>query len=162
MKFQKDLKLYVIKVNFYVLKRIFSFYNPFEKTPCLSRLGMNHAINPFHRTISRKYTLLKSVYFLIVREEGSCILKRTMNKQEYWIGAHTKYRLKYHIVFVPKYRKRILRGELVQTLKTLFYKACEVNDWYLEKLAIESDHIHMLLQCKPDKSLSQVVQILKG
>ena len=85
-----------------------------------------------------------------------------MNKQEYWIGAHTKYRLKYHIVFVPKYRKRILRGELVQTLKTLFYKACEVNDWYLEKLAIESDHIHMLLQCKPDKSLSQVVQILKG
>ena len=122
----------------------------FEKTPCLSRLGMNHAINLFHRTISRKYTLLKSVYFLIVREEGSCILKTTMKKQEYWIGAHTKYRLKYHIVFVPKYRKRILRGELVQTLKTLFYQACEdsqrMNDFHNTKNSSRVGRVFMVRQ----------------
>ena len=84
-----------------------------------------------------------------------------MKKPEYWTGAHTKHRLKYHIVFIPKYRKRVLRGEVVQTVKTLFYQACEVNDWYLEKLAIEHDHVHMLIQCKPDKSISEVVQIIK-
>ena len=86
----------------------------------------------------------------------------TMQRNEYWTGAHTKHRLKVHLVFIPKYRKRVLRGEIVQTIKTLFYEACEVNDWYLEEFAIELDHIHMLLQYKPNKSLSEIVQIFKG
>lgn len=84
-----------------------------------------------------------------------------MKKSEYWTGAHIKHRLKYHTVFIPKYRKRVLRGEVVQTVKTLFYQTCEVNDWYLEKLTIEFDHVHMLIQCKPDKSIAEVVQIIK-
>ena len=83
-------------------------------------------------------------------------------KKDYWTGAHTLHRLKYHIVFVPKYRKRVLQGKIAAHLKTLFYQACEVNGWYIEELAIENDHVHMLIQCKPDKSVSYVVQILKG
>ena len=68
-----------------------------------------------------------------------------MKNIEYWTGAHTKHRLKVHLVFIPKYRKRVLRGELVQTIKTLFYEAAEVNNWNIEEFAIEPDHIHMLL-----------------
>jgi putative transposase len=85
-----------------------------------------------------------------------------MKNVEYWTGAHTKHRLKVHLVFIPKYRKRVLRGELVQTIKTLFYEAAEVNNWNIEEFAIEPDHIHMLLQYKPNKSLSEIVQIFKG
>ena len=85
-----------------------------------------------------------------------------MKKEEYWTGAHTKHRLKVHIVFIPKYRKRVLRGEIVQTIKTLFYEACEVNGWYLEKIAVEPDHVHLLLQYKPSKSISEILQIFKG
>jgi putative transposase len=85
-----------------------------------------------------------------------------MKNVEYWTGAHTKHRLKVHLVFIPKYRKRVLRGELVQTIKTLFYEAAEVNNWNIEEFAIEPDHIHMLLQYKPNKSLSDIVQIFKG
>lgn len=85
-----------------------------------------------------------------------------MKNVEYWTGAHTKHRLKVHLVFIPKYRKRVLRGELVQTIKTLFYEAAEVNNWNIEELAIEPDHIHMLLQYKPNKSISEIVQIFKG
>jgi len=85
-----------------------------------------------------------------------------MKNVEYWTGAHTKHRLKVHLVFIPKYRKRVLRGELVQTIKTLFYEAAEVNNWNIEEFAIESDHIHILLQYKPNKSLSDIVQIFKG
>ena len=89
------------------------------------------------------------------------ILEISMKESQYWTGAHTKHRLKAHIVFIPKYRKRVLRGEVVQTVETLFYQACEVNGWYLEKLAIESDHVHMLLQYKPSKSISEIIQIIK-
>lgn len=90
------------------------------------------------------------------------ILQISMKKEEYWTGAHTKHRLKVHIVFIPKYRKRVLRGEIVQTIKTLFYEACEVNGWYLEKIAVEPDHVHLLLQYKPSKSISEILQIFKG
>ena len=82
-------------------------------------------------------------------------------KDKYWSGAHTLHRLKYHFVFVPKYRKRVLRGKIVSQLKTLFYQACDTHDWFMEELAIEEDHVHMLLQVKPDKSISKILQILK-
>jgi putative transposase len=85
-----------------------------------------------------------------------------MKNVEYWTGAHTKHRLKVHLVFIPKYRKRVLRGELVQTIKTLFYESAEVNNWNIEEFAIEPDHIYMLLQYKPNKSISEIVQIFKG
>jgi putative transposase len=85
-----------------------------------------------------------------------------MAKADYWTGAHTTHRLKAHIVIIPKYRKRVLRGEIIQTIKTLFYEAAEVNGWNIEEFAIESDHIHMLLQYKPSKSISEILQIFKG
>ena len=84
-----------------------------------------------------------------------------MNNQ-YWSGAHTKHRLKYHIVWIPKYRKRILRGKIVSRLKLLLNQGAEMNDWNIEELAIECDHIHMLIQASPKDSVSHVVHILKG
>ena len=80
----------------------------------------------------------------------------------YWSGAHTKHRLKYHLVWIPKYRKRVLRGKLCTRLKDLLHEACEINGWVIEELQIMTDHIHMLVQLKPSKSVSKVVQILKG
>jgi len=85
-----------------------------------------------------------------------------VKNKKYWTGAHTKHRLRYHIVWIPKYRKRILRGKLVQRLQSLLYEASEVNRWWIEELSIEPDHIHMLIQFPPDVSLSKVVQRLKG
>jgi putative transposase len=65
-------------------------------------------------------------------------------------------------VWVPKYRKRVLIGKLAQRLEALLYQAAEVNGWCIEELSIVNDHIHMLVQIKPDKALSKVVQLLKG
>ena len=81
---------------------------------------------------------------------------------EYWSGAHTKHRLRYHLVFVPKYRKRILEGKVATRLEQLLRQACEVNRWKLEELAIQSDHVHLLVQIQPKFSVSQVMRILKG
>jgi len=81
---------------------------------------------------------------------------------DYWTGAHTKHRLKYHLVWIPKYRKRVLKGKLAGCLKKLLYQAAEVNGWEIEELSVQVDHIHMLVQLGPVKSVAHVVQILKG
>jgi len=80
----------------------------------------------------------------------------------YWSGAHTKHRLMYHLVWIPKYRKRVLRGVLAERLKELFYQCAEVNSWRIDELNIQVDHVHMLIQIKPSVSVSYVVQRFKG
>jgi putative transposase len=68
----------------------------------------------------------------------------------------------YHLVWIPKYRKRILRGKLAERLKELFYQCAEVNDWKIEELNIQLDHVHMMIQLKTTISVSMAVQLLKG
>ena len=81
---------------------------------------------------------------------------------KYWTGAHTKHRLKYHLVWIPKYRRRVLLGKIAAHLKALLYQAAEMNQWYIEELAVEKDHLHMLVQLRPDTSVAHAVQIMKG
>jgi putative transposase len=80
----------------------------------------------------------------------------------YWSGAHTLHRLRYHIVFVPKYRKRVLKDDLSVRLKELIVSCCSVNSWGLEELNIQEDHFHMLLQLPANISVSSAVKLLKG
>lgn len=80
----------------------------------------------------------------------------------YGSGGHTKHRLLYHLVFVPKYRLRVLEGELAARLRVLFEQACVVNDWQIQELGIQPDHLHLLIQVHPRDSLPSVVKCLKG
>ncbi len=80
----------------------------------------------------------------------------------YRSGAHTKHRLKYHIVGIPKDRKRVLEGAVVTELRKLLHECAMVNDWSIEELGIESDHVHLLVQLSPKWSVSAAVQRMKG
>jgi putative transposase len=68
----------------------------------------------------------------------------------------------YHLVWTPKYRKRLLKDEIAERLKELFYQCAEVNDWKIEELNIQQDHIHMMIALKTTVSVSYAVQMLKG
>ncbi len=81
---------------------------------------------------------------------------------KYWTGAHTKHRLQYHLVWIPKYRKRVLVGKVAVRLQELLREAAQVNRWVMRELNIQRDHVHLLLQVEPSVSVAQVVQILKG
>jgi putative transposase len=83
-------------------------------------------------------------------------------KVKYWKGSHTKHRLMYHLVWIPKYRKRVLRGAIAIRLKELFEQCAEVHGWEIHELNIQIDHIHMLVQLKTSLSLSDVVKSFKG
>ena len=77
-------------------------------------------------------------------------------------GAHTKHRLQYHLVWVPKYRKSVARSKVATRLRTLFYECAQANDWSIEELEILPDHVHMLVQLPPSTPVSTAVKYLKG
>jgi len=80
----------------------------------------------------------------------------------YWKGGHTRHKLQYHLVWVPKYRKRVLRGKIAYRLKGLLYDACRMNRWWIGKISIQDDHVHLLIQLQADDSVAETVRILKG
>ncbi len=76
--------------------------------------------------------------------------------------SHTRWDCKYHIVFIPKYRRKLLYGELRRQLGVVFRdlarrKECEIVEGHLMP-----DHVHMLLKIPPKHSVSQVVGFIKG
>lgn len=81
---------------------------------------------------------------------------------KYWTGAHTKHRILVHVVWLPKYRKKVVNDKIARRLKNLIYEAAKANKWWIEEINILKDHIHLLIQIHPDEAISQVVQILKG
>ena len=74
----------------------------------------------------------------------------------YWTGAHTTHRLRFHLVWIPKYRRRLLEGTLAVRLRELIEQGCEVNQWHLHELNIQPDHVHLLLQIHPRESVAKV------
>ena len=55
-----------------------------------------------------------------------------------------------------------MRGKIAIRLRGLFYEACKMNRWWAEKLSIQYNHVHLLIQLNPSTSVAYAVQILKG
>ena len=66
----------------------------------------------------------------------------------YWSGAHTVHRLRFHMTFIPKYRKRVLEGMIAKRVEELFGEACEVMGWELHELSVQPDHVRRFLRSK--------------
>ena len=82
--------------------------------------------------------------------------------KKYWAGAHSKHRLMYHIVWTPKYRKRVLKGIIASRIEALLRQCAEINRWCIHELNVQPDHVHLLVQVRTDVSVSRVVQLFKG
>ncbi len=68
----------------------------------------------------------------------------------------------YHLVWIPKYRRRILKGKIAKRIQELLYECADMNRWKIEELNIQKDHVHMLVQMNPDVSVSKMMQMFKG
>ena len=77
-------------------------------------------------------------------------------------GAHTQYDIQVHVVWLTKYRKKILIGKIVFRLKELLMQGCSAKGITIIKGNIQSDHIHLLLSIPATLSIAQVMQYLKG
>ena len=76
--------------------------------------------------------------------------------------AQTKYDLRYHFVFVPRYRKRVLIGKVKQKIEGMIRFACQINDWDIFELAIQQDHVHLYIGAAQKWSPSNIMKIIKG
>ena len=76
--------------------------------------------------------------------------------------SHAVYDVAYHLVWAPKYRKWILRGDIRQCVEELFHQIAESFDFEMEELAIAEDHVHVFLSFPPRYSIAKVVGILKS
>jgi putative transposase len=77
-------------------------------------------------------------------------------------GSHSVYHLHYHFVFIPKYRKPVLRGDVGRRTRELIREICHANEIEIVKGHIRPDHVHLLLSVPPTLSPSRVMQAIKG
>lgn len=73
-----------------------------------------------------------------------------------------KYRIGYHIVWTPKYRRRTLRDDVIKTLKASLTSAATTAGFTIMAMEADADHVHVFVSAKPSVSPSEVVRILKG
>ncbi|HVX57420.1 MAG TPA: IS200/IS605 family transposase [Candidatus Saccharimonadales bacterium] len=76
--------------------------------------------------------------------------------------SHTKWECKYHVGFIPKYRKRSIYKGLRKHLPEIFRRLAQYKESRIEEGHITSDHVHMLISIPPKYSVSQVVGYIKG
>jgi len=76
--------------------------------------------------------------------------------------AHSVYDLKYHIVWITKYRKPILHDAIGLRVRELIQQTCASLDVYIEKGHVAKDHVHLLVSVPPNIAVSELVQRLKG
>ena len=83
-------------------------------------------------------------------------------KNELKHTAHSSYRCEYHIVFAPKYRRKVIYNELKKDIGEILRKLC--NEMKVEIIEAEAcpDHIHMLVSIPPYMSVAQFVETLKS
>ena len=81
---------------------------------------------------------------------------------EYQSLTHTKWECKYHVVFIPKCRRRTLYVQLRKPLGEVFRRLAAQKESRIEEGHLMSDHVHMMIAIPPKYSVSQVVGYIKG
>ena len=76
--------------------------------------------------------------------------------------SHTVWECKYHVVWIPKYRKKVLYGELRKYLGTVLRELALQKECMVLEGHLMADHVHMLISIPPKYSVSQVVGFIKG
>jgi putative transposase len=75
---------------------------------------------------------------------------------------HTVYDLKYHFIWIPKYRKKLLTGDVKVFTQELLTRIAREYGWEIEEMAIEEDHIHLFIHVPPKFAPAKVAQIMKS
>lgn len=89
-------------------------------------------------------------------------MNEVISMVEYSTSSHVVYDIKYHIIWVTKYRYKVLQRPISVRLRELIRQGCEARNIIILQGSIGKDHVHLLIGCPPSMSPSKVVQYLKG
>ena len=81
---------------------------------------------------------------------------------EYRHSAHAVWDIKYHLVWITKYRYKVLRGEVAERARDLLRQICQAREVVIIRGAVSPDHIHMLVSSPAHLASAKLVQYLKG
>ena len=76
--------------------------------------------------------------------------------------SHTKYNCTYHVVFIPKYRRKTMYGSLRTDVRDILKKVCDIEGIQLIEGAVCADHVHIYMAIPPKMSISTAMSKLKG
>ena len=76
--------------------------------------------------------------------------------------SHAVYDLKYHFVWIPKYRKMKLSEEIAKRVEEVFGEIAEVYEFEIDRMAVVEDHVHIFLSAPPKYAPGEIVRILKS
>jgi putative transposase len=82
--------------------------------------------------------------------------------EHYRRSSHTVFDIKYHLVWITKYRKPVLRGPVGERVRDLIREICRARDVEVLKGHVSADHVHIFVSVPPHISVSQLVQSIKG
>ncbi len=71
--------------------------------------------------------------------------------------SHTRWECKYHIVFIPKYRRKVLFDQIRRELGGVFHRLARQKESLIEEGHVMADHVHMMISIPPKYAVSQVV-----
>jgi putative transposase len=81
---------------------------------------------------------------------------------DYKTLQHTEWDCKYHVIFIPKYRRKVLYGHLRRHLGEIFRTLARQRESEIEEGHLMPDHVHMMISIPPKYSVAQVVGFIKG
>ncbi len=76
--------------------------------------------------------------------------------------AHSRWECKYHVVFIPKYRRKRIFGQIKQYLGEVFHRLARQKECQIEEGHLMADHVHMMISIPPKYSVAQVIGYIKG
>lgn len=80
----------------------------------------------------------------------------------YQKSGHAVYDIKYHVIWVTKYRYQVLRGQIAIRLRELIRQGCEARGVTILQGSVGKEHIHLLISCPPSLAPRKIMQYLKG
>ena len=81
---------------------------------------------------------------------------------EYRTSGHAIWDIKYHLVWITKYRYKVLRGEVAERTRELIRQICQAREVTIVRGAVSPDHVHMLVSAPPQLAPAKLVQYVKG
>lgn len=85
-----------------------------------------------------------------------------LTKEDYKTHNHVKFLVNYHFVFIPKRRKKVLKGEIATRTRQIFAELAIEKGWDILALEVAPDHIHLFVSVKPTDTPHLIIKAFKG
>jgi len=86
----------------------------------------------------------------------------SMSKLAYKLNRNVCYSCKYHVVFCPKYRRKVLEEAIARRLAQIIKEVCAEHEAQVLSLEVIPDHVHLLVECDPQYGIHRLVRLIKG